>query len=95
MMAHSHSGTSGLTSRIGRGSVLADALEHGQGAGGAERRLAGAQRVQHAAQAEQVGAVVDGLACGLLGGHVQRRAGDHAGLREAGVVAGCGPGRSR
>ena len=40
--------------------------------------LAGAAGVQDAAQAEQVGAVVDRLASGLLGGHVLRRAGDDA-----------------
>ncbi len=66
---------------------LADALEHGQAAGGAERRLAGAHHVQHAAQAEQVGTVVDGFVLGLLGGHVQRRAGNGVGL--GGGAAGC------
>ena len=43
-----------------------------------------------AAQAEQVGAVVDRLAAGLLGGHVLRRAGHDAALRQAGVVGGAG-----
>ena len=42
--------------------------------------------VEHAAQAEQVAAGVDRLAAGLLRRHVLRRAGDHAGLRQAGVV---------
>ena len=80
MASHSHCGMAGLISRMGRGSVLTDALEHGQAAGGAEGRLAGTHHVQHAAQAEQVGTVVDGFVLGLLGRHVQRRAGNVAGL---------------
>ena len=87
---HSHSGTSGLTSRIGRGVSSRDALEHGQRRLGAERRAAGAHRVQHAAEAEQVGAVVERLALRLLRGHVHRRAGDDPALRQAGVVGGAG-----
>ena len=42
--------------------VVADAPEHGQRGLGPERRAAGAQGVEHAAQAEQVAAVVDRLA---------------------------------
>ena len=56
----------------------------------------GAHAVEHAAQAEQVAAVIDGFAAGLLGGHVGGRADDRP--RSA---SGCGrrrrrgPGRSR
>ena len=70
--------------------VLGDALEHRQRARGAERRPAAAHHVQHAAEAEQVGPLVDRLAPGLLRRHVHRRAGDEPALRQAGVVGGAG-----
>ena len=52
--------------------------------------MPGAHRIQHAAQAEEVGPVVDRLAARLLGRHVLRRPGHHAALRLAGVVDGAG-----
>ncbi len=70
--------------------VLADAAEHGQRAARAKRRAAGAQGVQHAAQAEQVRAVIDRFAPGLFRGHVLRRADQDAALRQAGMVRGPG-----
>ena len=72
----------------GPGYVIAYALEDGHRRVGAEGRMAGTHRIQDAAETEQVGAVIDGLAAGLLGGHVLRRAGDDARLRQAGVVHG-------
>ena len=46
--------------------------------------------VERGAQAEKIGAVIDRLAEGLLGGHVLRRAGNHAALGKAGIVHGAG-----
>src|SRR4051812_43788239 len=69
----------------GPGRVLADALEDGQRTAGPERRPAGAERVQHTAEAEQVATVIDGAALRLFRRHVQGRADDDATLREAGV----------
>src|SRR5262249_7535919 len=86
----SHAGTSGHTWRTGRGA-------RAQARGGAVRAgapakggLAGAQGVQDATEAEQVGAVVDALAARLLRRHVGGGARDDARLRQAGVVAGAG-----
>ncbi len=70
--------------------LVAHALEHGQRAAGAEGRPAAGHHVQHAAQAEQVGAVVERLAAGLFGGHVHRRARHDPPLRDAGVVRRAG-----
>ena len=86
MIAASHAGMSGFTSRTGRWRVVADPPQHAQRGRCPERRTAGAHGVQHGAQAEQVGAVVDRLAPGLLGRHEQGRAGDDAALGQAGVV---------
>jgi hypothetical protein len=72
------------------GHVFRDALEDRQRGRGPERRPAAAHDVEHAAEAEQVRPVVNGLAHGLLRRHVQRRAGDKAALRQAGVVGGAG-----
>jgi hypothetical protein len=47
--------------------------------------VAGAHRVDRAAQAEQVGPVIDGLTAGLLRGHVVRGTGDDAALRQTRV----------
>src|SRR5262249_19955483 len=41
------------------GSLPADALEHGHRRLGPERRVAGAEGVEHAAEAEQVAAVIE------------------------------------
>ncbi len=71
-------------------SFRADSVQHGQGRGTGEGRLASTRGVQHAAEAEQVGAVIDLLAARLLGRHVLRRAGDDAALRQRGVVGGAG-----
>ena len=67
--------------------VLHHALQHRRSV--VEARNGGrpvAIDVQHAAEAEQVGPVVERFSLGLLGGHVHRRAGDHAALGQAGVV---------
>jgi hypothetical protein len=60
--------------------------QHGKGRLALERRPAGEQLVQHAAQAEQVGTAVDRLALRLLGGHVHGRADDHSGIRDSRVL---------
>jgi hypothetical protein len=73
-----------LAGRPGR--VLADALHHRHHAAGTKRRPPGAERVQDAAQAEQVGAVVHGAAVGLLRRHVIGGASDDAALCQAGVL---------
>src|SRR5213078_3899915 len=52
-----------------------------------ERRLARAEAVQHTTQAEKVAAGADGLAAGLLRGHVRRGADYGARLRDPGVIA--------
>jgi hypothetical protein len=69
---------------------LADVLEHGHRRVGAERRPARGHGVEHRPQGKQVGAGVDGLALGLLGGHVLRRARNDAAGGQAGVVDGPG-----
>ena len=76
----------------GTGLVLGfgDLLENRQRRVALKRRLAGAHLVQHRAQAEQVGARIGLLAQRLLGGHVQRRAGDEAGARQLHVVGDAG-----
>ena len=66
--------------------LLADSLERGHAGAGPERGLARAQGVEDAAQAEQVGPVIDRLAAGLLGRHVLGRPGHHARLGHRGVV---------
>ena len=53
---------------------------------GSKRRVAGRHEVQHGAQAEQIGAMVDRCAGGLLGRHVVRRAGEDARVRQTRVV---------
>ena len=73
-----------LADRPGR--VLGHPLQDRQRAAGAERRPAAGHRVQDAAEAEQVGAVVERPAVSLLRRHVQRRAGDRPRPRQAGVV---------
>ena len=69
---------------------LGDALEDRQRRGRTEGRPAAAHHVQHAAEAEQVGTLVDHFSLRLLRRHVQRRAGDGAALRQAGVIGGAG-----
>jgi hypothetical protein len=69
---------------------LLDAAEHRRHVGRAEGSPAGTGRVQDAAEAEEVGAVIDRVATRLLGGHVLGRAGREPGLRERGVVRGAG-----
>src|SRR5437763_1769838 len=49
------------------------------------RRLTRTHGVEHAPQAEQVGALVHRFAARLFRGHILRRAGHHAGLRQAGI----------
>jgi hypothetical protein len=70
------------------GGFVAYPPEHPLRARGAERLTPGTQPVQQAAEAEQVGAVVHGVAAGLLGRHVSGRADDEAALGQAGVI-GC------
>ena len=72
------------------GLFVGDPPQHAVARLGPERRPAGTHRVEHAAQAEQVAPLIDRLAAGLLGRHVLRRAGDDAGLRQAGVVGRAG-----
>ena len=47
---------------------------------------AGAERVEHAAEAEQIRLLVDRLAAPLFGCHVLRRADDDSVLGEAGII---------
>ena len=77
------------------GLVVADATEHGQRRLGPERRMARTHGVERAAQAEEVGAMVGGLAAGLLGRHVVRRAGHDAAVGQRRRRPPRGPGRSR
>ncbi len=66
--------------------LVADPAQHGHGRRAAERRPSGTHGVEHTAEAEQVRPVVDRFAARLLGGHVLRRAGDDAVLRQLHVV---------
>ncbi len=63
-----------------------DPPQHGRRRAGAERSMARAHEIKHASQAEEVRSMVDGLAAGLLGRHVLRRAGHDPALGETGVV---------
>ena len=74
----------GLADRARR--VLADTLQDGHRAAGAEGCAARAHGIEDAAEAEQVGAAIDGLTAGLLWGHVLRRPRKGTALRQAGVV---------
>ncbi len=69
---------------------LGDGVQHLERRCAAEWRPAGAHRVQDAPHAEEIGAVIEGLAPGLLGAHIKRRAGDVAGLRQPHVLGGAG-----
>ena len=95
MMSHSHCGVSGMISRIGRGVSSATRFSTATVLLAPERRPAGGHLVQHAAQAEQVGPLVERLALGLLRGHVHRRAGDDPALRRCWRRRPPGPARSR
>ncbi len=64
----------------------ADALEYGHRRTGPKWRLSRAEDIQHAAQAEQVAALVDVLALGLFGRHIGWCARDESCLRPADVV---------
>ena len=90
MMSHSHCGVSGMISRIGRGVSSATRFRTASVPFARNGGRPADHRVEHAAEAEQVGPVVERLPLGLLRGHVHRRAGDDAALREAGVVGGAG-----
>lgn len=72
-----------LVQDLGRqhGGVLDMLVDHGQRGLTGERRAQREKFVEQAADGVQVGAVVDGLAEGLLGREVLRGAHDHAGLR--------------
>ncbi len=70
--------------------VVADPAEDGHRRLGPERRTPRAHRVQHAPQAEQVGAGIDGVSLRLFGRHVLRRAGHFAGAGHADVIHGPG-----
>ena len=85
-IAASQSGISGFSSRIGRGASSLTLRNTAMVELGAERRLPRAHRVEYAAEAEQVGTVVDGFAPRLLGRHVVRGAQDHTAVRDASVV---------
>src|SRR5438045_2253538 len=68
--------------------VVSEAPEDRQCALRWKRGMAGTRRVEHAAETEQVGAVVHHFAAGLLGGHVERRAEDGVEPAQARVVLG-------
>ena len=78
-----------MISGMGRGGSSATRFSTAS-AEGPKRRPAARHLVQHAAEAEQVGPLVELLPEGLLRGHVHRRAGNKAALRDAGVVGGAG-----
>ncbi len=63
-----------------------DLLENGQRRIAGKRGLAGAHLVQDRAQTEQVGSLIGLFAQRLLGGHVERRAGDESGGRELHIL---------
>jgi hypothetical protein len=71
-----------------RGHLVRDPAEDRQRRLPVERRLAGGGLVEHAAEAEEVRAVVDLVAAGLLRGHIQRAAGHEPGARELHVLRG-------
>ena len=66
------------------------AAEDGERRLAVERMLAGRGFIKHAAEAEEVRAMIDGLAVGLFGGHVERRAGDEPGAREPHIFEAAG-----
>ncbi len=66
--------------------LLADLAKNGERIRCAEGLDSGTHRIEHAAQAEQVGPVIDGFSAGLLRRHVLRRAGHHAVLGQPQVV---------
>ena len=57
---------------------------------GPKGRVTGADGVQHTAEAEEVAAVIEPFAAGLLRRHVGGRAGDEPRLCQAGVIDGAG-----
>ena len=69
---------------------IGDAAKHGERRLAVERMLAGRGFVEDAAEAEQIGAVIDAFAVSLFGGHVQRRAGDEAGAGEPDIFEAAG-----
>ena len=68
--------------------AVTDPSQHAQRRRGPERGAAGAHGVKDGTHAEQVGAVIDGLAAGLLGSHEQGSAGNDPAQGQAGVVHG-------
>ena len=66
--------------------VVTDAAEDRQGRVVWEGRMGGTHGVNHASQAEQVGAMVNSFAAGLLGRHVLGRARDIAAVRNARII---------
>ena len=83
----SHSGSSGLISRMGRANSSQTCLSTSDW-WEAEGRLAGTHRIEHAAQAEQVRCAADRLTHGLFGRHKHRCARHEFRLRLAQVVKG-------
>ena len=88
--AASQAGMSGLISRIGRASVSVMRRRTPKLVSARNGGRPVAHGVEDAAEAEQVAAASTGVAAGLLGRHVVRRAGQVAGVREAGVVGRAG-----
>ena len=86
----SQSGTSGLSSRNGAGTSSAIRRRTAERPPAGERQPAGAEGVEHAAQAEQVGPMVDRLAARLLGRHELRRADDDPVVGQAGIIGRAG-----
>ena len=66
--------------------LLSHAFEHRNRRRRAEWWATADHLVQHAAEAEQVGSLVEILTIGLLGSHIHWRPGDHPRLSHAGVV---------
>ena len=64
--------------------------DDGHGVGADERRAAGEELVEEGTERVQIGAGLDLLAQGLLGGHVRHRAHHHPLLGEAGAAGGDG-----
>lgn len=70
--------------------VVRDASQDSVGTFGSKRNASGAGGVEDAAQAEQVAAVVDGVAASLFGRHVLRRAGDDSRSSDRRIINGSG-----
>ena len=77
----------------GPGRVIANAAQDCQVAFARKRRLSGTQDIQHAAQTEQVAAVIDGTAAGLFWSTVKGGAHENARIGQARIIRR-GPGQT-